>query len=124
VIAQETTSDNSVFPQSELPTARQYRHCGLLRHVGDDIEFGQYRSIPARTAHRHQIIDLKSSFADRYAATLDLGATPNSDGSRSKQPLGNFHRRVNATFKKRNPGTGIGTAVPNPAVGLCMKLAK
>ena len=125
MIAQhDSRSDNSLFPQTELPVARQYRHCGLLRHIGDDPDTGQYQSIPARTGLQHLIVDLKQSFGDGSTATVDLKTTTSLDERWRKKPSRNFNRRTNTAFEKRNSRACVGTAVPNPATTFCMKLAK
>ena len=63
--------DVSLFPETTLPAARQYRHCGLLHHIDDDTAAEQFRSLAARIAMKHQIVDLKRSFRDSYPAGLD-----------------------------------------------------
>ena len=63
--------DVSLFPEITLPAARRYRHCGLLRHIDDDNDVEQFRSLAARNALKHQIVDLKRSFHGSYSAGLD-----------------------------------------------------
>ena len=74
MIAPDARADNSLLPQSELPINRQYRHCGLLRHIGDDAEAGEFRSIPARTALKQHVSDLKNQIPEIFASPLDLCA--------------------------------------------------
>ena len=124
MIAQrEPRSDSSLFPQTELPATRQYRHCGLLRHSGDDFETGQDRSIGARSFSQQLVVDLKHSFACGPSANFDLTTTKLGEGWRKKS-ISNASRRTNTAFEKRNSRTCVRAAVPDPAVGLCMKLAK
>jgi len=63
--------DVSLFPEITLPTARQYRHCGLLRYVSDDTDAKQFRSLAARNAMKHQIVDLKRSFGGAVSSSLN-----------------------------------------------------
>lgn len=63
--------DVSLFPDVTLPAAREYRHCGLLRHIDDDAGAEQFRSLAARNAMKHQVVDLKRSFHNSIACGLN-----------------------------------------------------
>ena len=104
------------IPLTRMPDARQYRHCGLLRHFADARQPEQRNSLPARVVLRNQVVNLKEPCKRRQAVKVDPETITSSDEGWGKKPLSNFNRRPNSAFEKRDPRACVGAAVPNSAI--------